>query len=97
MIQATVRPYGVRVSGHAGYGPEGQDIVCAAVSALVYALAAQLDNDGILDVCQLEEGDAILYTSDTERARPYLDMVRSGFKLLEESYGNFLKFYGEGE
>ena len=30
------------VQGHAGYGPAGQDIVCAAASALVYALAETL-------------------------------------------------------
>ena len=34
------------VQGHAGYGPAGQDIVCAAASALVYALAETLAETG---------------------------------------------------
>ena len=34
------------VSGHAGYAPAGRDIVCAAVSALVYALAGYLEETG---------------------------------------------------
>ena len=28
---------GFKLTGHAGYGEEGQDIVCAAVSALVFS------------------------------------------------------------
>lgn len=36
----------VTVSGHAGYAPAGRDIVCAAVSALVYALAGSLEETG---------------------------------------------------
>ena len=30
---------GFRISGHSGYAPEGQDIVCAAVSAMSYLTA----------------------------------------------------------
>lgn len=32
------------VSGHARYSPYGQDIVCAGVSAIVYALIGWLEN-----------------------------------------------------
>jgi len=32
----------VIISGHANYAPEGEDIVCSAVSALFYALAGYL-------------------------------------------------------
>lgn len=34
--------FSLRVRGHAGYAPRGQDIVCAAVSALCAALEAAL-------------------------------------------------------
>ena len=40
----------VSVSGHAGYGPKGSDIVCAAVSMLSQSLAAaleQAEKDGL--------------------------------------------------
>ena len=33
------------VSGHAGYSRSGDDIVCAAVSGIVYALAGYLTNE----------------------------------------------------
>ncbi|SER62848.1 ribosomal-processing cysteine protease Prp [Lachnobacterium bovis] len=34
---------GFTVNGHAGYAEEGEDIVCAAVSALVYSTENALD------------------------------------------------------
>ena len=33
----------LRAEGHAGYAPKGQDIVCAAVSTLMQALAFSAD------------------------------------------------------
>ena len=34
----------LRIEGHAGYGGEGNDIVCAAVSAIFYSLCGYLSN-----------------------------------------------------
>ena len=34
------------VSGHAGYSRSGDDIICAAVSGIVYALIGYLVNEG---------------------------------------------------
>lgn len=36
--------HNLSVSGHARYSPHGQDIVCAGVSAIVYALIGWLEN-----------------------------------------------------
>lgn len=33
----------LQASGHAGYAPKGQDIVCAAVSTLMQSLAYSVD------------------------------------------------------
>lgn len=38
MIEVSVRRDGIKVIGHARYAPEGQDIVCAAVSALTQTM-----------------------------------------------------------
>ena len=46
MIRAVFDGTHVTVCGHAGHAPAGQDIVCAAVSALVYALAGSLEDCG---------------------------------------------------
>jgi uncharacterized protein YsxB (DUF464 family) len=42
MIQVKVRSDSVTVTGHARHAPPGQDIVCAAVSALTQTLAASM-------------------------------------------------------
>ena len=42
MIRVTAEPGRLTVRGHADYAPKGQDIVCAAVSALLLALAERL-------------------------------------------------------
>ena len=54
MITARLERDGQRfcleVAGHAGYGPRGEDIVCAAVSALVYGLSGftkRLEKEGL--------------------------------------------------
>lgn len=33
----------ITINGHAGYAPNGQDIVCAAVSALVQTFIASVE------------------------------------------------------
>ena len=42
MIRAVFGRDRVTVMGHAGYAPKGQDIVCAAASALVFSLIGSL-------------------------------------------------------
>lgn len=44
MIKATVNKFRVEVTGHADSAPMGQDIVCAAVSALVMATETAIPN-----------------------------------------------------
>ena len=44
MIEVNVQKDSISVTGHAGYAPPGQDIVCAAVSTLIQTLAASLDS-----------------------------------------------------
>ena len=46
------------VSGHAGYAPAGRDIVCAAVSALVCALAGYLEETGQAERVDIRRGFA---------------------------------------
>ena len=43
MIEASVQKDEIRVLGHSGYAPPGQDIVCAAVSTLTQGLIASIE------------------------------------------------------
>ena len=43
MINVSVQKDEIRVLGHSGYAPPGQDIVCAAVSTLRQGLIASIE------------------------------------------------------
>ena len=43
MINVSVQKDEIRVLGHSGYAPPGQDIVCAAVSTLTQGLIASIE------------------------------------------------------
>ena len=46
----------VTMEGHAGYAPRGEDIVCAAMSALVYVQVRLLEETGGLEGLTAEDG-----------------------------------------
>ncbi len=63
-------PCRLRVSGHAGYAPPGQDIVCAAVSALWGALEAELRRREAAGQGRLTvSGDALHFAPERPRRR----------------------------
>lgn len=82
--------------GHAGSAPYGQDLVCAAVSALVYALAqrlTELDAQGALEQppeIRLASGNAqisaIAKEQYQEKVMEDFRLVYSGLKLLQTHY-----------
>ena len=72
------------VQGHAGYGPAGQDIVCAAASALVYALAGVLQEKGQLARGDIREGYADIAGAG-DCAREFA-LVRCGLEMLAGQY-----------
>ena len=72
------------VRGHAGYGEHGKDIVCAAASALVYALVGRLRETGRLEGFRSGPGYAeVTGAGDCERE---FDLVRCGLELLAARY-----------
>ena len=56
MITVRLEERGVTVSGHAGYAGRGQDIVCAAVSAVLYVQVRLLQRDNALEDLHVEDG-----------------------------------------
>lgn len=66
MIRIRIDEQGVEIKGHAGAAAAGQDPVCAAISALCYALALNVRAEG-----HVSEGDTELRwigLNDAERA-----------------------------
>ena len=93
MIEVRIEPGCVTAKGHAGYAPEGSDIVCAAVSILLFSLAQrlrELEAAGCVRVetLRLEAGDAELrWTSgDAAFMRDESAVVRAGLRMLAARY-----------
>ena len=79
--------------GHAGSAPCGQDLVCAAVSGLLFALAQSvydMHERGFLTehVVNLEPGEAeISCKSKYNRClKTMFDTICNGFRVLAEEY-----------
>lgn len=91
----------LRLSGHAGAGKWGTDIVCAASSILTYTAAAaaqQLYREGKLGTppyIRLCPGDALVALEDNRAAREALGVIRTGFQLLAVRYPKYVRLETE--
>ena len=80
------------VTGHAGAGKRGQDLVCAAASILTYTAAAtaqKLYEKGELPTApyiRLAPGSAQLRVSSTRAGCDLFEMIGTGFDLLAAQY-----------
>lgn len=92
----------VTVKGHANSGEYGNDLVCAAVSALTCTLAENIagyawDIEGIKEHIRLDEGDAeIICTECPPEFVMVIDLVFcticTGFEKLAETYPENVKY-----
>ena len=76
----------LEITGHAQHGPAGQDIVCAGVSAISWALLGYLDGRGMLEDAWADKGAMLLYIRDGDRAQAAIEMAMTGYQLLREKY-----------
>ncbi len=89
--------YELSATGHAGYAPVGQDIVCSAVSILFFTLANALSDSGVgeLDV-KLDPGDStitcICSCNDIE-VESLFKFAMVGLELLEEQYPDNVEIF----
>lgn len=95
MIVITHEKGRITIEGHAGYAPHGQDIVCAAVSALVQTFIASVEelNADEIKAVKSKEGQiqTILYKHLTERAQVLLDAFFVGVRMIADSYPSNLR------
>ena len=90
---------GFTVSGHANMGEYGEDLVCAAVSAVVQTTIL-----GITEVCRIQAGVSIeegqttcilekdVTKNEIERAAIVFDTMLTGLRSIQASYPKTLKF-----
>lgn len=87
MIQVVLRDNAMWAYGHSGYGPKGQDVICAAVSILMEAAAAELEQQGRLTLCCFGTGMCSLAAEEDCET---LDVARQGLLLLARYYGDYV-------
>ena len=83
--------YEVTATGHASYAPQGQDIVCAAVSILLTTLAEMISqfhesNNALLDEADLRSGKAHLRFALESAGEEAVETTVTGLKLIAASY-----------
>lgn len=88
MISVAVSDCEVIVSGHAGYAPPGQDIVCAAISALTQTLIASIEELTENKIkCDLRRGNAVIEYEDlTEDAQLLVESFFIGAEGIAKAY-----------
>ena len=92
---------GLEVKGHANSAPHGQDLVCAAVSAVVVgganAIMEQVNKNYHPDVnISLKEGHALFelsgtYTQESNKVQNTMKTILIMLKTIQESNPDFVK------
>ena len=87
---------GFTCSGHAGFGVEGTDIICSAVSALAINTVNSIEALSGSDILVLEERDGYLKATlddpADEKAQLLMKSLMLGIRSIKESYGTeFIK------
>ena len=83
---------GFKLTGHAGYGEEGQDIVCAAVSALVFSAYNSIETfteDDFEGSADERSGDFQLRFSGeiSPESKLLMNSLVLGLEDIEKTYG----------
>lgn len=90
-----------RVDGHAGFGKEGEDIVCAAVSVVAYMGINALDDLVGFKNYSFKHGHMIcsvptdIAEEKKEKIRTILETVVVGFKQIEFTYEDYVSVLEE--
>lgn len=91
----------VTVTGHANSAEKGQDLVCAAVSSLVYTLAANVENlasSGQVrcESVKTEPGDAQISCTPRHNMRHVVtlifDTVCTGLELMAMQHPQYISY-----
>ena len=86
----------LNVAGHAGYASEGNDIVCAAVSAVSWTLLGFLHNagDDIEELSQgADSGRVVVICKGNERIDTVFEMALIGYLQIEKQYPTFVEVH----
>ena len=94
MIQITYNEMGdmmfLRAERHAEFAPKGQDIVCAAVSALMQTLAYSLDSGTV--TCADDRNLMVVQAKQGTDSLAKFELVTDGLILLADAYPEHVRY-----
>lgn len=94
MIQITYNEMGdmmfLRAEGHAEFAPKGQDIVCAAMSALMQTLAYSLDSGTV--TCADDSNLMVVQAKQGTDSLAKFELVTDGLILLADAYPEHVRY-----
>lgn len=83
--------FDLTMDGHAGYAPAGSDIVCAGISALLFALCRRLDDvSSDADIDLREDGGSAHIRSSGRQSMEAFYTVLSGLDLIASYYPEYI-------
>ena len=82
------------VQGHSGWSQHGNDIVCAGVSSISFALLGYLHNaDSEIAEAQVDSGNLLIECSGEERVAAAFDMAMVGYLQIAKKYPQCVDVY----
>lgn len=76
----------LRITGHADHSDNGNDIVCAGVSAITYTLLGFLANTDANPSTFVDRGDCIIMCYDTDPIHTAFEMALIGYMQIAKAY-----------
>lgn len=93
MIEVSVCKGHISVLGHAGYAPPGQDIVCAAVSALVQSMILSIESltEDKIEYSISPGSVTVKYENLSERSKTLIDSFFIGASSIAEEWSDYVR------
>ncbi len=81
----------VQAQGHSGYGPAGEDIICAGVSALLQALKIGLEGLAGSELGSIEDGFFVCPVSPDSQAQFLARVIELSLTQMATAYPKYLQ------
>ena len=91
-ISAEQNGYHITSAGHSGYAPQGEDIVCAGISAVMLhmAMVSAEFSDGELE--EMKEGFIRVFLPKNKTTELIIKALESTLRTLQIRYGNYFMY-----
>ncbi len=84
----------VEVTGHANFAEIGSDIVCSAVSMIMFTIANKLDEMEKFITIEIDEEDGgymqVEVVKSDDETKLLMDTLVLGLKMIEEQYSEYI-------